>query len=76
MPSTRERMKESSLAFAEQQHASITSRLIAKARDYYVLTKPEVNLLILMTTSAGYFLGLRGSFHFAGLLNTLVGPLL
>jgi protoheme IX farnesyltransferase len=69
-------MKESSLAFAEQQHASITSRLIAKARDYYVLTKPEVNLLILMTTSAGYFLGLRGSFHFAGLLNNLVGTLL
>src|SRR5215467_2457488 len=76
MPSTRERMKESSLAFAEQQHASITGRLIAKARDYYVLTKPEVNLLILMTTSAGYFLGLRGPFHFAGLLNTLMGTLL
>jgi protoheme IX farnesyltransferase len=69
-------MKESSLAFAEQQHASIAGRLIAKARDYYVLTKPEVNLLILMTTSAGYYLGLRGQFHPAGLLNTLLGTLL
>jgi len=69
-------MKESSPAFAEQQHASIIGRLIAKARDYYVLTKPEVNLLILMTTSAGYYLGLREPFHFTGLLNTLIGTLL
>lgn len=48
----------------------------AKFRDYYVLTKPEVNLLILMTTSAGYYLGVRGSFHLLGLLNTLLGTLL
>jgi heme o synthase len=47
-----------------------------KLRDYYILTKPEVNLLILMTTSAGYYLGLRGEFHIAGLLNTLIGTLL
>ena len=51
-------------------------RMVAKLRDYYTLTKPEVNLLILMTTSAGYYLGLRGPFHFAGLFNTLVGTLL
>ncbi|MGH9528736.1 MAG: heme o synthase [Terriglobales bacterium] len=48
----------------------------SKLRDYYTLTKPEVNLLILMTTSAGYYLGSRGSFHFAGLVNTLIGTLL
>ena len=51
-------------------------RQLRKIRDYYALTKPEVNLLILMTTSAGYYLGLRGPFHFAGLLNTLIGTLL
>jgi protoheme IX farnesyltransferase len=51
-------------------------RVLSKVRDYYTLTKPEVNLLILMTTSAGYYLGLRGPFKFAGLLNTLVGTLL
>ena len=50
--------------------------MLSKFRDYYVLTKPEVNLLILMTTSAGYYLGLRGSFHVAGLFSTLVGTLL
>jgi heme o synthase len=50
--------------------------LIAKIRDYYTLTKPEVNLLILMTTSAGYYLASRGPFRIAGLVNTLVGTLL
>ena len=50
--------------------------LLPKIRDYYVLTKPEVNLLILMTTSAGYYLGVREAFHFSGLLNTLIGTLL
>jgi heme o synthase len=50
--------------------------LRSKLRDYYTLTKPEVNLLILMTTSAGYYLGSRGPMRIAGLLNTLLGTLL
>ncbi len=57
-------------------HTSFVNRIPLKLRDYYLLTKPEVNLLILMTTSAGYYLGLRGSFHFLGLFHTLVGTLL
>ena len=48
----------------------------AKAADYYALTKPEVNLLILMTTSAGYYLACRGPLHVFGLFNTLFGTLL
>ncbi|MGA7293883.1 MAG: heme o synthase [Terriglobales bacterium] len=48
----------------------------AKLRDYYTLTKPEVNLLILMTTSAGYVLGSTGSVRIAGLINTIMGTLL
>jgi protoheme IX farnesyltransferase len=48
----------------------------SKLRDYYALTKPEVNLLILMTTSAGYYLASRGPFRITGLINTLVGTLL
>jgi heme o synthase len=47
-----------------------------KLADYYTLTKPEVNLLILMTTSAGYYLASRGPFRVFGLINTLVGTLL
>ncbi len=50
--------------------------LTSKLRDYYILTKPEVNLLILMTTSAGYYLASRGPFHWMGLVNTLIGTLL
>jgi protoheme IX farnesyltransferase len=53
-----------------------TQALSSKLRDYYTLTKPEVNLLILMTTSAGYYLASHGSFRFAGLINTLIGTLL
>ena len=60
----------------EYHRASFRNQIIAKARDYYILTKPEVNLLILMTTSAGYYLGLRTAFHWAGLLNTVIGTLL
>src|ERR1700730_18429860 len=55
--------------------ASIPS-LKSKLRDYYTLTKPEVNLLILMTTSAGYYLASQGPFRIAGLVNTLIGTLL
>jgi len=50
--------------------------LKSKLRDYYTLTKPEVNLLILMTTSAGYYLAARGPLRIVGLLNTLLGTLL
>ena len=50
--------------------------LKSKLRDYYILTKPEVNLLILMTTSAGYYLGSHGPLRIFGLINTLVGTLL
>ena len=55
---------------------SPAGRFSSKLRDYYTLTKPEVNLLILMTTSAGYYLASRGPFRIVGLINTLVGTLL
>lgn len=48
----------------------------SKLRCYYTLTKPEVNLLILMTTSAGYYLAARGPVRIVGLVNTLIGTLL
>jgi protoheme IX farnesyltransferase len=55
---------------------SATDRLTSKLGDYYILTKPEVNTLILMTTSAGYYLASRGHFGVSGLVNTLVGTVL
>lgn len=54
----------------------VPRRLKSKLRDYITLTKPEVNLLILMTTSSGFYLGSRGPLHVAGLVNTLVGTLM
>lgn len=50
--------------------------LTCKLHDYCILTKPEVNLLILMTTSAGYYLASRGSLRVGSLVNTLAGTLL
>src|ERR1700692_3090663 len=55
---------------------STMDQFTSKLRDYYTLTKPEVNLLILMTTSTGYYLGSRGPLRIGGLINTLVGTLL
>lgn len=47
-----------------------------KLADYYSLTKPEVNLLVLMATSTGYCLGSGKTISIFGLLNTLIGTLL
>jgi hypothetical protein len=50
--------------------------ILSKLRDYYILTKPEVNLLILMTTSPGYYLGSSGPLRMGRLFITLAGTLL
>ena len=55
---------------------TVSATLRSKFADYYTLTKPEVNLLILMTTSAGYYLASGGPLRIGGLLNTLLGTLL
>lgn len=45
--------------------------------DYWALTKPEVNFLILVTTFAGFYLGSPvGTFRMATLIHTLLGTLL
>ena len=48
--------------------------------DYWALTKPEVNFLILITTFVGFYLGCAaredGGFHSSQLFNTLLGTLL
>jgi heme o synthase len=52
--------------------AGIARRL----RDYGALTKPEVNLLVLVATAVGFDLGWRGPFRLLPLANTLLGTLL
>jgi heme o synthase len=44
--------------------------------DYWVLTKPEVNFLVVISTLAGYYVALRGPLDIFLLLNTLLGTLL
>jgi protoheme IX farnesyltransferase len=57
---------------------SLHSRESTLLSDYWALTKPEVNFLILITTFVGYYLGSasNGRFSSAGLFNTLLGTLL
>ena len=67
-------------------HSSVTE-LVAQGRrfagsalsDYWALTKPEVNFLILITTFVGFYLGCGNEarpFSFISLFNTLLGTLL
>jgi len=57
-------------------HADNLGILRSKLRDYYRLTKPEVNLLVLMATSAGFYLGSPTPLRFIALINTVLGTLL
>ena len=57
------------------RHAPLSALL----SDYWALTKPEINFLILITTFAGFYLGSANAareFSFLALLNTLLGTLL
>ena len=63
-------------SIAMQQRHFGRSTLLA---DYWALTKPEVNFLILITTFVGFYLASANEgrpFSFAGLFNTLLGTLL
>ncbi|HEX5412110.1 MAG TPA: heme o synthase [Terriglobia bacterium] len=44
--------------------------------DYWTLTKPEVNFLVVISTLAGYYVALRGQLDFLVLMNTLLGTLM
>lgn len=44
--------------------------------DYWVLTKPEVNFLVVMSTLVGFYLGTRGPLDWMRLIHTLLGTLL
>ena len=54
----------------------LSNTLTTKMRDYYTLTKPEVNLLVVMTTSAAFYLASRGAFNWMQLLHCVLGTLL
>jgi len=62
---------------ADQRSTSVT--LLVTLSDYWALTKPEVNFLILITTFAGFYLATASvseKFNFLLALHTLLGTLL
>src|SRR5271156_5307459 len=64
------------LVSPSSQHRVVGSTLLS---DYWALTKPEVNFLILITTGVGFYLGcgsVARPLSFLGLFNTLLGTLL
>ena len=48
----------------------------SKVADYWTLTKPEVNSLVVASTLAGFYLAWRGPMNYALMIHTLVGTLL
>jgi protoheme IX farnesyltransferase len=48
------------------------SRLV----DFYELTKPRMNFLVVITTAVGYYMAVRHSFEWARLLHTIFGTAL
>lgn len=48
----------------------------AKVSDYWTLTKPEVNSLVVASSMAGFYLGWRGPMNYMLMLHTLAGTLL
>ena len=72
--STRYTLAEFSSTAVQQRHSE-RSALLA---DYWALTKPEVNFLILITTGVGFYLGCgnEAPLSFLRLFNTLLGTLL
>ena len=50
--------------------------LSARANGYVALTKPDVSFLVLMTTAAGYYMGVRGPVAWLHMLHAVFGTML
>lgn len=50
--------------------------LSSRAGAYVTLTKPDVSFLVLMTTAAGYYMGVRGPVNWLHMLHTVFGTML
>jgi protoheme IX farnesyltransferase len=50
--------------------------LASRANAYIALTKPDVSFLVLMTTAAGYYMGVRGPVNWLHMSHVILGTLL
>jgi len=69
----------SALGIRPVPRVSLLARVCASAPDFWALTKPEVNFLIVIATFTGFYLGCPGNldpFPFARLFHSLCGTLL
>lgn len=69
----------SALGMKPVPRATFLATVCASAPDFWTLTKPEVNFLIVIATFTGFYLGCPGNldpFPFARLFHTLCGTLL
>ncbi|HEV2349913.1 MAG TPA: heme o synthase [Terriglobia bacterium] len=55
---------------------AVVARWRSKVADYWTLTKPEVNSLVVASSLAGFYLGWRGAMNYLLLFHTLAGTLL
>ena len=55
---------------------TIDLTLSARANAYVALTKPDVSFLVLMTTSAGYYMGVRGPVGWLHMLHVVFATML
>lgn len=56
--------------------ARATSRTVSRLGAYLALTKPDVSLLVLMTTAAGYYMGAHGPVNWLHLLHAVFATML
>ena len=69
----------SALEIRPSTRSSLPATLRTAVPDFWALTKPEVNFLIVIATLTGFYLGLPSDLHpfpFGRMLNTLLGTLL
>lgn len=57
-----------------ERTAELTVR--GRVNAYITMTKPDVTLLVIMTTAAGYCMGARGSVNWLAMLNAVLGTTL
>ena len=50
--------------------------LLARVKAYFTMTKPDVTLLVILTTAAGYCMGARGPVNWPAMLNAVLGTTL
>ena len=59
------------MSTAQTNPLAVSSR--SRVGAYWALTKPDVSLLVLITTAAGYYMGARGSLNWWHMLQTVLG---